>query len=73
MNEPFHATASAPLHEDHASVKICVDADSQKEHVKRRHRKDNRRRKWEAAKLAKQFKDSDGDVAKKIDRGDEAI
>ena len=64
---------SALLHEDYASVKVCVDADSQKEHVKRRHRKDNRRRKWEATKLAKQSKDSDGDVAKKIDRGDEAV
>ena len=73
VNEPFHATTSALLHEDYASVKVCVDADSQKEHVKRRHRKDNRRRKWEATKLAKQSKDSDGDVAKKRDRGDEAI
>ena len=71
--ESFYAAASAPLREDHASVKVCVDAESQKEHVRRRHRKDDRRRKWEAAKLAKQPKDSDDDIAKKIDGGDGAV
>lgn len=73
VQESFHATISAPLREDHASVKGCVDAESQKKHVGRTHRQDNRRRKWEAGKLAKQPKDLDGDIAKKIDRGGRAV
>ena len=72
MNGSFHATTSGPLREDDTSVKVCVGAESQTEHVRGKHRKDNRRRKWEAAKLAKQSKDFDGDIAKKIDRGDGA-
>ena len=47
VNESLHANAHA-LERDHGtSVEVCVDGVSMKEHVRRKHRKDNRRRKWE--------------------------
>ena len=50
VNESLHASVHAPECDHGTSVEVCVDDVSIKEHVRRKHRKDNRRRKWERLK-----------------------
>ena len=51
VNKPLHANVHA-LERDHGtSVEVCVDDLSEKEHVRKKHRKDNRKRKWEKQRL----------------------
>ena len=53
VNEPSEV-ANVAIERDHEpSLQVCVGSLGDKEHVRRKHRKDNRRRKWEARKLAK--------------------
>jgi hypothetical protein len=57
VNESLHAAAHAPVRDHGSGINGCANEDSLKEHVRRKHRKDNRRRKWEAKKLTTQSKD----------------
>ena len=68
MNESLHA----PVRDHGSGINDCANDDSQKEHVRRKHRKDNRRRKWEAKKLAAESRDASENLGNKFARGADA-
>ena len=72
VNESLHAAVHAQMRDHGTSMDDRADDLSQKGHVKRKHRKDNRRRKWEAAKLASQSTDPSKDLGNKFARGADA-